>query len=615
MDLKNVRKRDAIILGATLLTAAIGVGAVHRGCSYQSVWLVNGLEQAVEVEIDGKRSQLAPGTRADVTLKAGVHVVRVLASDGKVIDEEPIDVPSNTDVVAYNVAGATLLYLETIEYRRSPSTTSDDQSAVETFAGVRFIARDRVNFVFKEPPTQISVKSGESTTRYRFDMAQGGWRTSAGYLESRSEADKLARLYRAIAIASPGSRDLVDRASEMLELAEGAPAALRFLREMRALRPDDAGVHMEYQYRMQRLGRGEEVFAEYKGLLEKNPGSPLYGVLLSRVEPKDQAGARLADLVKSHPNDVQVLSTAAYHAYVTGDYATSVDLYARFQDKPEHERSLAIHLGALVALGKVQEAVDLAGRYASAATTPGARGPLLYALVARLPGASPPEPPMTYVNRMTGSQNAGDWKLFSAAIAGEPVPLSELMSIADPHLRKAIEIHLAAARDPAEAWELCSKAPPNVLRMMSPGTAVLLAVELARAGDAELGERLLERDVGQWLPEEALFNYVRTGEKHAEFWRIDPELRAALAFVRARHLSSRGEAASDLLAEAESSDLLKGVVARARASWPPVGAPPAAEKKGDKGSEGGKGDKGAKSPKAEKVEGGVLRRIPKPAAP
>jgi hypothetical protein len=614
MELKNVRKRDALILGATLLTAAIGVGAIHRGCSYQDVLLVNGLELPVEVEIDGKRRPIASGSRVEVTLREGVHAVRVLSTDGRLIDEEPIDVPATTDVVAYNIAGATLLYLETIEYRRNPSLSGkDDPGSVEIFAGVRSIARDRVNFVFKEPPKQISVKSGESTIRYRFDMADGGWRTSAGYLESKNEVAKLARLYRAIAIQTPGARDVVDRAAEMLELADGGPAALRFLREMRDLRPEDPGIHMEYQYRMQRLGRGEEILAEYRALSEKNPGSPFHAVLLARAEARDPAGARLAELAKSHPDNAQVLSSAAYHAFITGDYAQSAELYARFEGKPEYERSLAMHVGALVGLGKVQEAVDLAARYASAASVPGARGPLLYALVARLPGASPPSPPMTFINRLSGPQNAADWKVFSAAIAGEPVSTSDLMSIADPALRQAIDIHIAAARDPAEAWELCSKASPNVHRMMSPATAVLLAAEFGRAGDLELGAKLLERDVGQWIPAEAIFAFVRTGEKHPNLWRLDPELRAALAFVRARHLASRGEPFADLLAEAERDDLLKAVVARARVSWPPVAAPVGAEKRPEKGGKTSKAPDTLTFATLEKAPGGVLRRVAKPS--
>jgi Flp pilus assembly protein TadD len=615
MDLKNVRKRDAVILGATLLTAAVGVGAIHRGCSYQDVWLVNGLELPVEVEIDGARRPLAPGSRVEVTLREGVHHVRVLSSDGKVMDEEPFDVPATTDVVAYNVAGAAPLYLERIEYRYvSSGSNQDDQNSVEFFAGVTRIARDRVQFVFKEPPSKISVKSGESTTRYYFTMAPGGFRATAGYLDSKNEVGKLARLYRAVSIATPGSRDLVDRTSEMIELAEGGPAALRFLREMRDLRPDDAAVHMEYQYRMQRLGRGEEVLAEYRALSDKNKdkasGSPLFGVLLSRVEPKEQAGALLAGLVKSHPGDALVLSAAAYHAYVTGDYAQSAELYARLQDTPDHERNLGPHLGALVGIGKVQEAVDLAARYASAATALSSRAPLVYGLVARLPGASPPEPPMTHINRLGTAHNAPDWKLFSAAFAGEPLSVSDLMSLNDPSARQAIEIHLAASRDPAEAWELCSKASPTTLRMMSSSAAVLLGAEFARAGDPELGEKLLERDVGQWTSNAALFAYVKTGEEPPNFWRIDPEIRAALAFVRARHLMSLGQPAATLLAEAERADLLKAVVARARASWPPVAGPGAAGKKDEKG------EKGAKVATVDLfVSGavGAIRRVAKPA--
>lgn len=598
------RMRDAVILGSTLLVAAGGVGAIYRGCTYQDVWLVNGFEQPLEVDIDGHRTHVAAGSRVEITLREGTHTVRVVSGSNTIIDEEPIDVPATTDVVAYNIAGSAPLYRRKIEYTRFPRPLNDEsEKDVEVFAGVRFIASDRVNFVFKEPPQEIKVKSGESTTRYWFDMVEGGFRTSAGYLEGKNEFEKLARLYRAVAVLTPGARDIVDRASAMIELAHGMPAALRFLREMRDLRPDDAGVHMEYQYRMLRLGRGDEILTEYRALHEKNPGSPLFGVLLARAEPKEQMGARLAELVKNHPDNPQVLSSAAYHAFVTGDYATSVELYARLDGKPEHDRGFAMHLGALAALGKVQEAVDMAARKASAATTPGARDPMLYALVARLPGASPPEPPIAFINRMSGSNNAGDWRAFSAAVAGEAVSPSDLAGVKDPDLKQVIEIHIAAGRDPAEAWELCSRATPNALRMMSPGTAVLLAAEFARAGDPELGAALLERDVGQWIPTEALFAFVRTGDSHPNFWRLDPELRAALAFVRARHLASRGEPFADLMTQAEKDDLLKAVVSRARASWPPLGQPAPAAKKIEKTAK-----------VLAKIDPGiVLRRVPKPA--
>jgi hypothetical protein len=150
--------------------------------------------------------------------------------------------------------------------------------------------------------------------------------------------------------------------------------------------------------------------------------------------------------------------------------------------------------------------------------------------------------------------------------------------------------------------------------MLSPGTAVLLAAEFSRAGDPDLGAAILERDVGHWLPTDAVFSFVRTGEKHPNFWRLDPELRAALAFVRARHLASRGEPSADLLAEAESNDLFKAVVSRAMASWPPV-APPVPAGNAGKNPEKGAKVSGLVFAKMDNTQnpGGGLRRVPRPA--
>lgn len=607
MELKHVRKRDALILGGTFAVAVVGLGFIHRGCTYQDVWLVNGLDLPVEVEVDGARHPVAANARVEVTVHEGVHQVRVLSTDGKVIEEGPVDVPARTDVVAYNVAGAAPLYLASIKYTRYANPKDNDQGSVEVFAGTRVIARDNVNFIFKEPPSSISVKSGESTTRYRFDQADGGWRMSAGYLESKGESSKMAQLFRATTIAGSGARELVDRTSDVLELAEGTPAVLRFLREMRALRPDDAGVHMEYQYRMHRLGRGEEVLAEYRELHAKNQDSPLYSILLARIEPREQATLRINELVERYPNEVQVLSSAAHHAFVTGDYLRAVELYERFQDKPEHERSLQNHIASLLALGRVPDALALVSRYAAAAPVPDTRVALLFALVARLPGAVPATSPKMYIERLAGAPNGRDWTLFSKAFLGEPLSATDLVGMNDPDLRTAIEIHLATLKDPAGAWERCASITPPVLRLMAPGTSVLLAAEFYRAGDPELAARLLERDVGLWVPNEAIFEYIRTGTKHPNFWRMDPELRAALALVRFRHITSQGDGASAVLAEAEKLDFLKLVVAPARASWPPVEPPAAPVKKPEKPA------KPNFLASSKNPSSGVLRRVPKPA--
>src|SRR5262245_48899915 len=122
---KHVRKRDAIILSATLVTSIGGLGLLYGSCSYQKVWLVNGLDIPVDVEISGDRSKVEAGSRTSVTLHAGVRHVRVHSTDGRVLEEGPITIPSGQDVVAYNVLGAAPLYFAMVRYSRSPDKDND----------------------------------------------------------------------------------------------------------------------------------------------------------------------------------------------------------------------------------------------------------------------------------------------------------------------------------------------------------------------------------------------------------------------------------------------------------------------------------------------------------
>jgi hypothetical protein len=564
---KNLRPRDILILGATLLSSMGGLGLLYRSCAYQQVWLVNALEVPVTVELSGDRSTIEPGSRVAVTLHEGVRDVRVLSADGRVLEEGPIDIPSRQDAVAYNVLGAAPLYFATIRYSQNPDQNSSGPDAVEVFAGSRLIARDRVDYVFAEPPRSIQIKQGARAVRYRFDMEEkGGWKLSVSYLESTGKVAEAAELCRAAVLAAPADRADVDHAANLLEAAHGPHAALRLLRELRTVRPDDPSIHFEYQYRMRRLGRGAELLAEYRELEASHPGSPLYGVLLARAGDFEQLRTQSADLLLRYPGDTEVISNAAHLAFSMGDYARSVDLCLKIENSPEYERIMDRHIRSLVGTGRTRDALSLAARLAGADNA-NPRPAMLYAALARKPDASPPEPPMTFLKRIAEKGNP-HLLVWASAVLGEPQS-ADLTDLADA-ARQAADIHMAAGKDPAEAWEKCASASPAAFRALYPAAAVLLGAEFARAGDRELAHRILQNDLGLWFPESALIEYVFSGTRHPDFWRLDPEIRAALAFVRARHLQSRGEPTQELDLEAERGDLLELFVTRARRSWPPV---------------------------------------------
>ena len=102
-----------------------------------------------------------------------------------------------------------------------------------------------------------------------------------------------------------------------------------------------------------------------------------------------------------------------------------------------------------------------------------------------------------------------------------------------------------------------------------------MAAEFARGGSDEAAAALVEVNRGFRLPLAAISAFVLDGIEHPRLWRIGPEERAALEFVRARHLMTQGRSGDALIKSALRRDLLHGLVTTAIKAWPkPVAATP-----------------------------------------
>src|SRR4051812_16381476 len=84
---QHMTRREAILLSVTGALLLGGITAVSVYRAYQKVWIVNGLDIAVTVEIDGHRVSVEKGERAERSLHEGVHEIRVLGAEGAVLDE------------------------------------------------------------------------------------------------------------------------------------------------------------------------------------------------------------------------------------------------------------------------------------------------------------------------------------------------------------------------------------------------------------------------------------------------------------------------------------------------------------------------------------------------
>src|SRR6185503_15308503 len=101
--------------------------------------------------------------------------------------------------------------------------------------------------------------------------------------------------------------------------------------------------------------------------------------------------------------------------------------------------------------------------------------------------------------------------------------------------------------------------------------AVLVAAELARAGDVSLADRILAGREDIAAPPSALLRYILSDAEHADLWRLQPEMRAALDFVRTRRLDEQGQPSAALLQAVTRGDVLQGFVTLARKAWPKLG--------------------------------------------
>ncbi len=137
---------------------------------------------------------------------------------------------------------------------------------------------------------------------------------------------------------------------------------------------------------------------------------------------------------------------------------------------------------------------------------------------------------------------------------------------ADTSMADALALALAASQSADSGIELAKK-KPAALRHVPDVLAIMLGGELARRGDFIAAERVLAGARGLRLPTSAVIDYVLRGTVHRLMYRIDPEQRAALDFIRARHLESLGQPSQLSYAAARKRDLLNGWVHRLIDAW------------------------------------------------
>ncbi|AUX46437.1 uncharacterized protein SOCE26_079430 [Sorangium cellulosum] len=565
-------RRATIVPVVMLVCVLLGLAAGGYYLRHAPLWVVNGLDLPVVVEIDGARREIGPGERSSSWTSTGMHRVRVLTREGAVIDEGAfwMEEAGSNALHVVNVLGAAPVYVETVEYTRRTDERTDKERKIEFLGGRPFASRYDVDYVFEAPPQSLSTKSySGNLLKTHADVAPGGWRSTAGYFSANQQPDVAASLARAVSRAQPGDPTARAAARHFTEAMGGEVAGAALAAAWRNEMPRDEEVHRGYQNTMMRLDRTAEVIDEYRTLYAAGDKGPEATSLLARVLPPSEARGVLDEALGRHPEAPLLLLYKGLIETFELRHAEADVLFTRAEASPSYVYFVEEHAVALVALGRVKEAAERLSRVTEKSIAEKQDDLVLavaYARVAELAPAEAPVPAWTYVDRLAAQPN-GAWRgLWARSLLGK----APVASMDDRDTADVVHIHHEAGESAAKAWSACASAGPEALRRIDATVAILLGTELARAGDMDMAERLLAPRRELQTPWRALVDHVITGAETPGLGRLSPEHRAALDFVRARALQAAGQPADVLLESAARRDVLRGVVTRAMARWPAV---------------------------------------------
>jgi Flp pilus assembly protein TadD len=557
--------RRASLAGAVVLACA-AIGIIYYTHAFTKLQLVNGLDVPLTVQLDKATPMTVPPgqTRALNSVSSGRRHLLTRTVTGEMVEEFDADVPSTKDVIAYNILGAAPLYAEGIIYYakgKEPNHPSEtERPPLQHYFGQRFIIRDNVAYVFKEPPKTISMSEhATKETRWRFALDTGGWAATLRILNAENKLTEVADLATAIARVEPDNEEAVGNAMGYTRAARSMNAALALGSELIKRAPQSAAAHRLYQSYMIEAGRAAESRAMYRQLHSEHPDSPLYGYLHARAELSSEAVKLYASLVEHSPNDPYFRRGFAYSLFQTRRFAEALPQFDRFIElDPKHSIGLLdAHARTLIATGRKADAVKLVADVCDEHARQNKLEPstiFLYARVAALaPGTTTGKSPEVYLKALVGSETlTPEIRLWYLSQTG-PAQIDDqlLLSTINTTLRTKATIARDAGVKTNNALKLAGSLPAKELESLPEPTLVLLAGEAVRAGNRQLAKQLLDAAINISGDAVALKSFVLDGRESPELADLDLELQAVLSFLR----GDKNRALAD--------DILQGVVTRA----------------------------------------------------
>ena len=540
-------------LAVVFALASIGAGAYVIKHRSSQVHFVNGLDELVHVTVDEHEMDLDRGQRVAQELSKGPHRVRVAfaGKDGKVIEEETIDVPGGYDCVLYNVAGAAPIFRQSVTYQASSGT--DVKETFNIVGGPRFWTNNHTDYVFADPPKTISLSKGE---RQRVNWmvslpAKADWIDTIIHLAKENQQPLAVEVASRIALLHPDRITHVSRVIYALGLAGLSEATGEVARKLIVAAPHSIEAHRFYQSALESEGKRDQLLSEYQRRLEADPQSPEALYLLLRILPHKDRLQRLEQAVQVFPEDAKLhysllVSMAQDHKTAGADKLMAKLKTMKFNDEyrsvlEEYQANL------LVDSGQAQRALAAIDRKLAS--------PLLVARLAKL--VNPSAVSTDALASMKEPMRSAIANLFldGAGVGQTSAALSEPFPKAFLRLAEAAR----QGRQATVAAFLNGKVEPGSISALGRGLLYPLAAALAKQGNSKEAETLVAAAGMPGIAQQAFLAIVLGGKNDPELEEADLDTRGALRLALAIHTDDKTKQ-KKLLAEAKRDEPIPGPI-------------------------------------------------------
>jgi len=562
-----------VLIAAGALVAAIGFG-LWRWSRFNDLHVVNGLPVAVEISLDGKRSERVEAQTGRIRfdgVSAGTHVVEV-KHDGRELETRLVFVKGGSHELVYDIGGAGPLMWTKIAYTKR---AGGEEPQWQMFCGSHFVEVDDVDYLFVEPPRSISVRGGGTVYKTSLTLEGGGleecksWALDRGTLETWVDLQRLeARLnpakllYAVDELARQGDLREAQLMAEQAMEKDGS-FELRRVHELLLLASDQTEKARSLYAREVNDEHATALDLYFSAVLKTGP---------ERVAFLDEALLRFPSSPHLHWLKGQALdragsSEAAIAAYEAAERAGGPGLADIQWSLYGH------HARALIRANRKPEAWALAASiYKDSPTVDGA---VSYAQLARITGNSEAgwsaklkpsgvrwgeallDLPPSHIPKPNAKDSDWDPESFKRSRAIVQLTVRQSTVAKKPVL------------PPQGAFAAVPKAKEADLRMMPEDVVWLLLTEAWRTGDTAAAAKLSRQANGYSVPrQDDAAAFIATGVPSPRLDNVGDAYLAVLWLARGRRLATLGQDPTEAYAQVRRLDAFGSVVTRALDRWP-----------------------------------------------